>query len=129
MGNTDEKDTGMGIGQGTTDCAIISAVSLDNGVKEIFGEDNHENDHSNNGSDSEMDGYKDMFHPILFQDDLGKASENVDEAQKANDKMEDLLESKLLDFNIDKSVGVVIGDAKARKKILLANRYTKMDKP
>ena len=59
-----------------------------------------------------------MYHPVLFQDDIGKASKTIEEAQLANDRMEELMESKLLDFNLDKSCCIVIGDKSARMKIL-----------
>ena len=36
VGSTDFEDTGMGVGQGTSDGTIISAVGLDNGVTDAF---------------------------------------------------------------------------------------------
>ena len=50
-------------------------------------------------------------------DDGNKMTENVKAAQEANDKIEDLLESKLLDLNLDKSNFILIGSKKARKNL------------
>ena len=36
VGLTEERDTGEGVGQGTLEGAIISAVNLDNGVQDFF---------------------------------------------------------------------------------------------
>ena len=52
--------------------------------------------------------YKDSYHPILFQDDIGKVSTSVKEAQLANDKIVELMESKTLDLNNKKSVCIVM---------------------
>ena len=40
VGENESEDTGPGVGQGTVDGAILSAVNLDNGVKEEFHEHN-----------------------------------------------------------------------------------------
>ena len=36
---------------------------------------------------------KDVFHPIVFQDDLRKDSPDVKSAQEANKRMEDIIET------------------------------------
>ena len=42
VGNTEYEDTGNGLGQGTVDGAILSAVSIDKGVSEQFSEEEEE---------------------------------------------------------------------------------------
>ena len=56
--------------------------------------------------------------PLLFQDDISNVSDTIEEAQKANNKMEDLLERKLLSLNLDKSKFLVVGSNKARRKMI-----------
>ena len=38
LGETEEKETGEGLGQRTIEGALLSAASLDKGVEEYFGE-------------------------------------------------------------------------------------------
>ena len=97
VGQTEFEDTGEGIGQGTSDGAILSAVNLDSGVKHEFDGANTSSEADNEQHSEEVsalddvfdvtlvngDGettkqnieYKDMYHPIIFQDDLFKVSE------------------------------------------------------
>ena len=56
----------------------------------------------------------DIFHPCIFQDDIGKLSPDVGSAQEANDRMEDIVERKLLTFNVKKSMYTVIGNQKKK---------------
>ena len=56
----------------------------------------------------------DMFQPYIFQDNLFKAPE----AQIENVKMVEMVEEKLLSFNYDKCCAVVLGNGKARRKLL-----------
>ena len=54
------------------------------------------------------------LQPILFQDDVARMSLDLESAQMGNDKMEAMAESKLLDYNLDKSCFIIIGKIKAR---------------
>ena len=108
----------MGVGQGTSDGAIISANSLDSRVSEYFDadvtldENDDEEVEKEKNEEENVEQYKDMLHPIIFQDDLAKISESREEAQIANDKMEKLVESKLLSFNLSKCSSLVMGEKK-----------------
>ena len=42
VGMTEEKDTGEGVGQGTLEGALVSAVNLDNGVNDFFYDSEYE---------------------------------------------------------------------------------------
>ena len=106
VGLTDSEDTGESIGQGTVEGALISAVNLDNGVKDFFAE-----------SDEEVTYGEVILRPIIFQDDVAKLSVDRQAAQAANDKMETMIETKLLDFNLDKSCFIVCGNKKARARL------------
>ena len=101
VGDTEERDTGEGWGQGTIEGALVSAVNLDNGVRDFF-------------IDSEYEvSYGDlMLSPALFQDDVSRLCDDPVSVQMGNNKMEAMAETKLLDFNMDKSCLIVIGKKK-----------------
>ena len=107
VGLTEEVDTGEGVGQGTLEGAIVSAVSLDNGVDDFF-------------ADSEYEvRYGDVsLQPIVYQDDVARLSTDIESVQMGNMRMEAMAETKLLDFNLDKSCFVVIGKKKKQIEIL-----------
>ena len=88
LGATEEKDTGEGLGQGTIEGAIASAVSLDNGVRDFFKD-----------SKDEIQYLGIPLAPLLFQDDVARLSLTVASAQAGNDRMMNVAETKLLDFN------------------------------
>lgn len=92
VGLTEEKDTGPSVAQGSVEGALISAVTPDNGVKDFFAD-----------SDEEVSYGDLLLRPLIFQDDVARLSEDRQSAQSGNDKMETMIETKLLDFNLDKS--------------------------
>ena len=106
VGPTEDRDTGEGLGQGTLEGALVSAVNLDNGVNDFF-------------RDSEYEvSYGDVqLQPLLYQDDVARLADDVEAAQMGNDKMEAVAETKLLDYNLDKSCYIVIGGKIARELI------------
>ena len=106
VGMTEERSRGEGLGQGTGEGALISAVSLDGGVRSYF---------NNNEMEASYGDVK--MAPVLFQDDVARLAENVDTAQWGNDCMEVLAETKLLDYNLEKSCYVVMGSKKARSEV------------
>ena len=99
LGETEEAEIDDGIAQGGVESGILSAVSLDRGVSHYF------NDHTG-----------DVFYgsiaikSLLWQDDVLKANSTLEDAQDSNKRMEAVLGSKMLDFNLDKSVFIVIGN-------------------
>ena len=104
VGETDEGITGEGLGQGTNEGALISASSIDFTVNEHFA-----------NSPYEISYGEAPLQPLLFQDDICRATSTPENAQMGNIKMEAVLESKLLDFNHDKSRYLVIGGDRAVK--------------
>ena len=103
LGETEESNTGAGLGQGTVEGAVLSSNSLDKGVQDNFIE-------SENVYYGEV-----KIKPLLFQDDVASPATNVKSAQDNNKRMERVLDSKLLNFNLDKSVFLVIGNKKFKK--------------
>ena len=55
-----------------------------------------------------------MLGPALFQDDVSRLCDDPVSVQMGNDRMEAMAETKLLNFNMDKSCLIVIGKKKLR---------------
>ena len=107
LGCSDPISTGENIGQGTQEGAIISAANVDFTVNKYF-----------KTSTDELS-YGDVsLQPLLFQDDISSISTSVKAAQAGNIRMEWAMESKLLDFNLDKSSLMAIGPSKGKKVLL-----------
>ena len=77
VGTTDECDTGEGVGQGTLEGALVSAVNLDSGVNEHFHDSEYEVSYGNV-----------TLQPILFQDDVARLSLDLESVQMGNNKMD-----------------------------------------
>ena len=106
VGDSEEKETGENIGQGTLEGANISAANIDYTVNQYF-----------KNSKDEISYGVERLQPLLFQDDISRISTSIEAAQAGNDKMESVMESKLLDFNHDKSVIIVMGSKKRKSDI------------
>ena len=106
VGDTEQRNTGEGWGQGTIEGAICSAVNLDNGVRDFFATSEYEISYGDV-----------MLFPALFQDDVSRMCLDAVSAQMGNDRMEAMAETKLLDFNRDKSCIIIVGKGKARQKM------------
>ena len=103
VGDTEWRETGEGWAQGTSEGAICSAVNIDNGVSDFFANSEYEVS------------YGDVqLSPTLFQDDISRLCWDPVSAQMGNDKVEAMAETKLLDFNLDKSCIIIIGKGKPR---------------
>ena len=106
VGETKEKETGENIGQGTLEGAIISAANIDYTVNEVF-----------LTSRDEISYGPDRLQPLLFQDDISRLATSIRSAQNGNIRMEAVMESKILDFNLDKSCVIIIGSKKRKAEI------------
>ena len=106
VGTSQSEDTGPIVGQVNVDAAVISSVNLDNGVNDAFVE-----------SDGELKYLELDLGPILFMDDIFRMGDNVIAAQVANNLLEEMIGKKSLEFNLDKSAFMVMGNKKARKVI------------
>ena len=100
-------------------------MSLDNGVSDEF-HDTEKNERNKEENEEEMDSKENMkkikydnvvIEPLLFQDDIANATDNVEDAQKANDKIDKVMEKKLLNLNLGKSSFLITGAKKARKDL------------
>ena len=106
VGDTEYSDAGETLGQGTNEGAIISSVNLAGGIEEYF-ED----------SDKEAEFLDIKLGPVLFQDDIIRASDNLESVRDGNKRIEDMAESKILDFNLDKTCVLILGNKKFKNKI------------
>ena len=57
------------------------------------------------------------LNPLLFQDDIARVSDSVEAAQHGNELVSHVMETKLLDFNLDKSCYLVVGKSDYKKAI------------
>ena len=106
VGITDYADVGEGLGQGTNEGAIISSINLDGGIKESL--EDTENEVM----------YLDLkLNPCLFQDDVARLAKTLNAVREGNKRLEYMAESKLLDYNIEKSNSIIIESKKFRRSI------------
>jgi hypothetical protein len=57
-----------------------------------------------------------LLSPALFQDDVSRMCHDPVSAQMGNDRMEAMAETKLLDFNMNKSCIIIIGKRQSKKR-------------
>ena len=106
VGLTEEALRGAGLAQGSLEGALISSVSLDSDVMQFFKDSTYE-----------VSYFSVRLQPLLYQDDVARLAYSVESAQAGNLKMEVIAETKLLDYNHDKSGFLVVGDKKAKQKL------------
>ena len=99
VGVTEECETGEGVAQGSVEGASISAASLGAGVMDMF---------KDSLDEVNFAGVK--LGPLLYQDDVARLADSVASVQAGNTRMEAIAESKLLDFNLNKSCYMIIGN-------------------
>ena len=103
---TDSAFVGDVIGQGTAGAALVSQLNLDFGMKNYF-----------SGSADEMYYGNVRCEYFAYQDDIGKPSTGVNQAQAANIKMTHLFSEKGLEAHPDKTCFIVFGAAKYKKEM------------
>ena len=97
---------------------ILSSVSIDGGVKEKFHMDgNRSPSKEPDEPEKELKYVNIQIKPVIFMDDLLNASKSIEIAQRHNIRMEELIEEKLLDFNLNKSCFLVAGEKQSRKNL------------
>ena len=106
VGMSDSTVLGENITQGSIGGALISTVNLDYTVNLHFKKSEHEISYGDT-----------KLQPIIFQDDLFRMCASPEAAQAGNLMIEAVIESKLLDLNLDKSCFIVIGAKNSVKDI------------
>ena len=105
-GVTDTAVVGDVIGQGTAGAALVSQLNLDNGMKTYF-----------SGSGEELYYGTVRCEYFAYQDDIGKPSACVNQAQTANMKMAHLFQEKGLDAHPDKTGFIVFGGEEYKRDV------------
>ena len=103
---TDTAQVGDVIGQGTAGAALVSQLNLDHGMKSYF-----------SGSKDELYYGAVRCEYFAYQDDIGKPSAGVNEAQAANIKMDQLFREKGLDAHPDKTGYIVFGSNRYKEEV------------
>ena len=101
MGLTESKQTDGNIAQGMLGSALLSTLNLSTGIQNFFSSSTHKISYGDT-----------RLEPLMFQDDLGRLCRTANEAQAANDKIEQVMNLKQLQVNIDKSSYLLIGPRK-----------------
>ena len=125
VGVTETEDTGSGMAQGTVMASIVSSASLDNGTKEYFNDEEKIEDDpgketekkENKKEDDEVKYDEVVIKPLLFQDDIFSTANSRNKAEEANIKLEKMIESKQLDFNLSKCNFIIAGGKKGRERL------------
>ena len=86
------------IGQGSYSGALVSQVKLDFGVDDMFA-----------GSQDELGYGRVRGRSYIFQDDILRLCGNLSSVRAGNVKMDILMSIKLLKFNCDKTVFILLG--------------------
>ena len=105
-GMTDTVMVGDVIGQGTAGAALVSQLNLDHGMKSYF-----------SSSTDELYYGAVRCEYFAYQDDIGKPSAGVSQAQAANIKMDQLFREKGLDAHPDKTGYIVFGSKGYKEEI------------
>ena len=96
-------DVGPTVAQGSIGGGLISSCNLDYTVNKFFQD-----------STSEIFYHNLKLQPLIYQDDLGRFSSSIREAQDSNAKIEACMEGKLLDLHKDKSCFMMFGNSEQR---------------
>ena len=94
------------IGQGLEASALASSCNIGCAIADTF-----ENEYSTKIGDL-------ILHTLIFQDDIAKLNDNIEDARKGCNKIDETLKQKLLSTNYDKSKYLIIGGNKARMEMI-----------
>ena len=106
VGLTREADSGDNVAQGTVEGATISAKNIDKDLDEKFSQSYHEISYGNLN-----------LQPLLFQDDVMRASESIESLIFGNQIIDHIMKEKVLELNTDKSNYMLIGEDKVTIEI------------
>ena len=106
VGESNVKEVGKTVAQGSLEGALVSTNSVGNGVNDFFKD-----------SDKEVEYGTMKVLPLQYVDDIGRLTDSPESAQYGNDKLENLAEIKLLDYNLKKCSILIFGKRKAREEL------------
>ena len=114
-GMTDSAFVGDVIGQGTAGAALMSQLNLEHGLKNYF-----------SGSADEMYYGTVRCEYFAYQDDIGKPSAGVNQAQAANIKMSHVFQEKGLEAHPDKTGYIVFGTDTYKREVSEQLKYNEL---
>ena len=106
VGETDKATIFDSIGQGSVGAALVSALNIGVAIKETFTD-------QYTASIGQL-----SLNTLIFQDDISKMNDDIEQAREGCHKIDRTLKSKLLSANYDKSKFLIIGKEKFRKNTL-----------
>ena len=109
VGMTEYVEAGALVGQGTIGGALVSQAVLDEGISGVFAP----------GGQDELNYGSVPVSPLIFQDDVIHGAGGITEARLANDKIDIAVKSLNLRLNQEKSVCLVMGTNKQKRKVKL----------
>ena len=93
------------IGQGSVGAALVSSLNIGSAIKDTFG-----NEKSTNIGNL-------YLNSLIFQDDISKMNDTLEQAREGCKRIDKTLQQKLLSLNYDKSNFLIIGSGKFRNKL------------
>ena len=93
VGMTDEAETGENVAQGTVEGCLLSSSNVDKGLNEAFKNSSKEISYANI-----------KLQPLLFKDDVMRASDTLESLKFGNNLIDHVMEEKLLSLNSYKSM-------------------------
>ena len=112
-GMTEEAKAGPCVGQGSSGGALNSQFNLDRGVQAYF-----------SGSSDEYYYGRVRCQGVIFQDDTGRVSSSVQQAQSGNTKLDAVFKDKGLEAHPDKSCFIVCGSKEYKKQVMQELKVT-----
>ena len=94
------------VGQGQVGAALVSSLNIGCAIEDTF-----ENIFSSQVADIPI-------NSIIFQDDIGKLNDNLEDARSGSKLIDNTLKRKLLSVNYDKSKYIIFGNKRQRDKAL-----------
>ena len=104
VGISEAEETFDVVAQGSVEAALINSSNVGVGVEDKFKE-----------SEKEVLYYGIKLLPQRYMDDVLRGAENVHNAQHGNNLMEEMINEKLLEFNISKSTYTLLGSKTSRR--------------
>ena len=107
VGDSEERVIDDIVAQGSKEAGLISSQSLSKGVEDFF-----------STSECEVSYASLPLLPQSYQDDLARLCMDPQSAQLGNDRFEHLADYKSLTYNLKKSFIIIMGNKKAREKLI-----------
>ena len=114
VGTSDYRYIDDSVGQGQVGAALVSSLSIGCAVEEVF----RGIISATIGKPSLNDFESVNLNSVIFQDDIGKMSDNLDDAKIGSQILYDTLCRKVLSVNYDKSKYIIFGSKSQRDNLL-----------